>query len=41
VSTDATFAPFTVYGVVVLIYFALCFPLTAFAWRLERRLLWT
>ncbi len=41
VITNATFAPFTVYGVVVLIYFVLCFPLTVFARRLERRLSWT
>jgi polar amino acid transport system permease protein len=35
---NATFAPFTVYGFVALIYFALCFPLTRFARRLERRM---
>ena len=33
---NATFAPFMVYGMVALIYFALCFPLTACARRLER-----
>ncbi|MGH7103848.1 MAG: amino acid ABC transporter permease [Acetobacteraceae bacterium] len=38
--TNATFAPFTVYGVVVMIYFALCFPLTVFARRVERRMAW-
>jgi polar amino acid transport system permease protein len=38
VINNATFAPFTVYGVVALIYFALCFPLTSLARRLERRL---
>ncbi len=35
---NATFEPFTVYGVVALIYFALCFPLTSLARSLERRL---
>jgi polar amino acid transport system permease protein len=38
VITNATFAPFTVYGVVALIYFALCFPLTSMARWLELRL---
>ena len=38
VINNATFAPFTVYGVVALIYFALCFPLTSFSRWLERRL---
>jgi polar amino acid transport system permease protein len=40
VITNATFAPFTVYGLVTVIYFALCFPLTVFARDLERRLTW-
>lgn len=35
---NATFAPFTVYGVVALIYFVLCFPLTSLSRWLERRL---
>ena len=34
---NATFQPFTVYGFVALIYFALCFPLTRYAKALERR----
>ncbi len=34
----ATFQPFTVYSVVAAIYFALCFPLSAWSQRLERRL---
>lgn len=38
VINNATFAPFTVYSVVAMIYFALCFPLTVFAGWLERRL---
>ena len=32
---NATFEPFTVFGMVALIYFALCFPLTSYARRLE------
>ncbi|MAM75747.1 amino acid ABC transporter permease [uncultured Tistrella sp.] len=35
---NATFDPFTVYGFVALIYFALCYPLSFAARRLERRL---
>jgi polar amino acid transport system permease protein len=38
VINNATFAPFTVYGVVALIYFVLCFPLTRAAGWLERRM---
>ncbi|WP_456306702.1 amino acid ABC transporter permease [Limobrevibacterium gyesilva] len=38
VINNATFEPFTVYGVVALIYFALCFPLSSCARLLERRL---
>ena len=34
---NATFQPFTVYGFVALIYFALCFPLTRYAKLLEQR----
>jgi polar amino acid transport system permease protein len=36
--TNATFQPFTIYGLVALIYFALCYPLTSCARSLERRL---
>jgi polar amino acid transport system permease protein len=36
--TNATFEPFTVYGIVALIYFALCWPLSLFSRSLERRL---
>jgi polar amino acid transport system permease protein len=36
VITNATFAPFTVYGLVALMYFCLCFPLSVYARRLER-----
>ena len=32
---NATFEPFTVYGIVALIYFLICFPLTTYARRLE------
>lgn len=36
--TNATFRPFLIYGLVALIYFALCFPLSWYARRLERLL---
>lgn len=36
--TNATFAPFTVYACVALMYFALCWPISAWSKRLERRL---
>jgi polar amino acid transport system permease protein len=36
--TNATFLPFTVYGLVALIYFALCWPLSKSSQILERRL---
>jgi polar amino acid transport system permease protein len=35
---NATFRPFLVYGIVALIYFALCYPLTFCARLLERKL---
>src|SRR6185436_5144368 len=35
---NATFQPFTVYGCVAALYFALCYPLSVAAKRLERRL---
>ncbi len=38
VITNATFAPFTVYGLVALIYLALCWPLNAASRALERRM---
>ncbi|MBV9568211.1 MAG: amino acid ABC transporter permease [Hyphomicrobiales bacterium] len=34
---NATFEPFTVYGLVALIYFAMCFPLTRYARHLQSR----
>lgn len=37
VVTNATFQPFTVYGLVALLYFAICFPLSRFSKHLERR----
>ena len=37
-TTAVTFRPFTVYLTVAALYFALCFPLTQIARRLERRL---
>jgi polar amino acid transport system permease protein len=36
--TNATFRPFTVYLVVAAIYFALCWPVSAYSRRLERKL---
>jgi polar amino acid transport system permease protein len=36
--TNATFQPFTVYGLVALLYFVLCWPLSTTAKLLERRL---
>jgi len=36
--TNATFMPFTVYACVALMYFALCWPISAWSRRLERRL---
>jgi len=38
VVTNATFQPFVVYGLVALIYFSMCYPLTFCARVLERRL---
>ncbi|CAG9268476.1 amino acid ABC transporter permease [Paraburkholderia unamae] len=35
--SNATFRPFLVYGLVALIYFALCYPLTRFARALQRK----
>lgn len=35
--TNATFQPFLVYGMVALIYFVICYPLTDLSRRLERR----
>jgi polar amino acid transport system permease protein len=35
---NATFQPFLIYGLVTLIYFAMCFPLTVASRRLERRM---
>lgn len=38
VITNATFSPFTVYALVALIYFALCWPLSRYSRHLERKL---
>ncbi|PLZ01239.1 amino acid ABC transporter permease [Burkholderia sp. WAC0059] len=35
--SNATFRPFLVYGLVALIYFALCYPLTRYARTLQRK----
>jgi polar amino acid transport system permease protein len=37
--TNATFEPFTVYGLVAVIFFVLCYPLTQYARILEKRAL--
>jgi polar amino acid transport system permease protein len=36
--TNATFRPFTVYACVALMYFALCWPVSAYSKRLERKM---
>jgi len=36
--TNATFRPFTVYACVALMYFVLCWPVSAYSKRLERRM---
>jgi len=36
--TNATFRPFTIYACVALMYFALCYPISAWSRTLERRL---
>jgi polar amino acid transport system permease protein len=36
--TNATFQPFVIFGLVALIYFVMCYPLTKVSRRLERRL---
>jgi polar amino acid transport system permease protein len=36
--TNATFKPFTVYACVALLYFTLCFPISAWSHSLERKL---
>ena len=36
--TNATFRPFTVYACVALMYFALCYPISAWSRHLERKL---
>ena len=35
---NATFRPFTIFGIVAVLYFLLCYPLTIVSRRLERRL---
>jgi polar amino acid transport system permease protein len=38
ITTGATFRPLTVYGIVAALYFCICFPLSRWSQRLERRL---
>ncbi len=35
---NATYEPFKIYGLVAALYFALCFPLSLWSQRLEKRL---
>jgi polar amino acid transport system permease protein len=36
--TNATFRPFTVYAIVALLYFAICYPISAYSRVLEKRI---
>jgi polar amino acid transport system permease protein len=38
ITTGATFRPFTIYGIVAVLYFCICFPLSQWSQRLERKL---
>jgi polar amino acid transport system permease protein len=38
ITTGATFRPFTIYGIVAILYFLICFPLSQWSQRLERKL---
>lgn len=38
ITTGATFRPLTIYGIVAILYFCICFPLSQWSHRLERRL---
>jgi polar amino acid transport system permease protein len=38
ITTGATFRPFTIYGIVAILYFCICFPLSQWSQRLERKL---
>lgn len=38
VINNATFHPFTIFGLVALVYFVVCWPLSAYSRRMERRL---
>jgi polar amino acid transport system permease protein len=38
ITTGATFRPLTVYSIVAVLYFCICFPLSQWSQRLERRL---
>ncbi len=38
ITTGATFRPFTIYGIVAILYFCICFPLSQWSQHLERRL---
>jgi polar amino acid transport system permease protein len=38
ITTGATFRPFLVYGIVAVLYFLICFPLSQWSQYLERKL---
>jgi polar amino acid transport system permease protein len=38
ITTGATFRPFTIYGIVAVLYFCICFPLSQWSQYLERKL---
>jgi polar amino acid transport system permease protein len=38
VVNNATFHPFTIFGLVALVYFIVCWPLSVYSRRMERRL---
>lgn len=38
ITTGATFRPFTIYGIVAILYFLICFPLSQWSQYLERKL---
>jgi len=39
VINNATFHPFTIFGLVALIYFLICWPLSVYSKRMEQKLL--
>ncbi|UFN51307.1 amino acid ABC transporter permease [Roseomonas sp. OT10] len=39
ITNNATFQPFAIFGLVALVYFVICWPLSAYSKRMERKLL--